>query len=916
MEPGTALVFTYDFEIPANLPYDTYIAGSFGAFYYNKTDVAVVYESSTADKVSLFTEAGPRLEARLSVDIGDGATIQSYKYLTYTISVVNSGSITAENIYIKAPIPQFTQYVSKQDIAQGDAGYLVEPDTELNFDVGTIYPGEVKEYTYTVRALKDTSSVNTPEEINERSKIKNKIEVTSSLFASSIESNEVVNYITNTVFKTETRTDTIETVTVGQKNTYSIVFENVSEKELNKVKVALVVGDLYQYESATLDGQAAKAKFDEKEGKIIVEVGKLNVNEFKELVVEVVGKNSDVGSERDCYFELSAEGVDAERSVAFHRMIAKSYLVAEDASENIPKQLNEEDKIVVVTKITNNGTVSTTSTLLEITLPDRMAVDSINYNNEYSLGYKRKDGKVNIDLPLTSPDDTVYVTITFIAQNAEGSDDEIVQIVRKVRNENQVDIELNPIEIVVINDKLTLREAAMAEQQAIIDKNTKEAENENKTEEKQEQPNESIPETNNTPQESVVSEPEPRTEEPQEEIRPNEEERNESTPITETNQEETTRSEEQTEAANTAETNKTIDNSSSGTVEDEHHEDHDDHEDHKHNYVISGKAWYDINNNGILDDEEAGVKEVKVYLYNTSNEMVKSTITNHDGTYNFEVEEEKYFIGFKYDESKYQLTPYNKNESEEDRTSKAISVTSDTIDAMTNSMQVGSNIENVNIGLQDKNRFDITINKYISKAIVTTSKNEKTHEFPNLDLTKIEINRKLIDGAKVDLEYVIVIENTGNIEGYAQQVVDYIEPGIEFNEEENKDWYLGTDGNIYTKNLNDELLKPGDKKELRILLHKQMTNDNTGFVLNKVNLLSTFAQENIEENEEGNTSVQTTFIAVSTGRTRQTATYIVMTFVIAAAIYIYMKEFAKSNKTIYKTDTKPKIKNSGKKIYK
>lgn len=48
----------------------------------------------------------------------------------------------------------------------------------------------------------------------------------------------------------------------------------------------------------------------------------------------------------------------------------------------------------------------------------------------------------------------------------------------------------------------------------------------------------------------------------------------------------------------------------------------------------------------------------------------------------------------------------------------------------------------------------------------------------------------------------------------------------------NPDWYTGTDGNLYTSALADVELKPGESREVKLVLTKQMTEENTGNVNN------------------------------------------------------------------------------------
>ena len=70
--------------------------------------------------------------------------------------------------------------------------------------------------------------------------------------------------------------------------------------------------------------------------------------------------------------------------------------------------------------------------------------------------------------------------------------------------------------------------------------------------------------------------------------------------------------------------------------------------------------------------------------------------------------------------------------------------------------------------------------------------------------------------------------------GYAKKIVDYLPEGMTFNSglEINSNWYTGTDGNLYTTSLAETELVSGQTKQLKLVLTKQMTEDNTGIVNN------------------------------------------------------------------------------------
>jgi len=142
IEAGSVLRYTYDFEIPENLPYESKITGAFAAYYNNQKEEAVVYESSSADKVVLTTGIGPKIEAKLSVDVGDGADVLERRYLNYTVEVTNTGSVPATGVTVEVEKPIFGEFYTYEEKANEWAGYYYENIDSKTISIDDIQPGE------------------------------------------------------------------------------------------------------------------------------------------------------------------------------------------------------------------------------------------------------------------------------------------------------------------------------------------------------------------------------------------------------------------------------------------------------------------------------------------------------------------------------------------------------------------------------------------------------------------------------------------------------------------------------------------------------------------------------------------------------------------------------------------------------
>jgi len=265
--------------------------------------------------------------------------------------------------------------------------------------------------------------------------------------------------------------------------------------------------------------------------------------------------------------------------------------------------------------------------------------------------------------------------------------------------------------------------------------------------------------------------------------------------------------------------------------------------------TISGLTWVDTNRNGRKDSDEIILSGVKVKIYNIStnkylvdgNGNILEVMTDDNGKYIINnIEKGKYIIIFEYDKEKYEPTIYLADGVDTSLNSKAvlkkINIDGQEVSAaVTDSIDLKDDVTNINIGLKEKLKFDLELQKYITKIVVQNSKGTKTYNYDYKTFAKTEIHRKQIQGSLVVLEYTIKVKNTGEISGFAKNIVDYLPTGLTFSSELNKDWYLSGDY-LYTKSLENIELKPNEEKEIKLILTKTMTNDNLGLINNRAEI--------------------------------------------------------------------------------
>lgn len=314
-------------------------------------------------------------------------------------------------------------------------------------------------------------------------------------------------------------------------------------------------------------------------------------------------------------------------------------------------------------------------------------------------------------------------------------------------------------------------------------------------------------------------------------------------------------------------------------------------------YTISGLVWLDSDRDGRRNSTEELKGDIEVNAINAETGKVEATTkTGNDGTYKLDLVKGKYIIVFKYDTNIYGTTTYQvkgANDTENsDAISREISIDGNTITAgTTDTINLEKNISNIDVGLILRSTFDLKLQKYVGK--ITVKNDSKTSEYDqkeNTTLAKAEIKSKNLSGSLVVIEYKIKVTNTGDVAGYARNIVDYMPSSLSFNSSLNSDWYI-SGNNLYNTSLANTKIEPGESKELTLVLTKTMTDSNTGLVNNKAEIAESSNELGIkdETNEKGSADV---IISVSTGAlVNYVATTIITLIVLAGLAYLVNKKY-------------------------
>lgn len=257
-------------------------------------------------------------------------------------------------------------------------------------------------------------------------------------------------------------------------------------------------------------------------------------------------------------------------------------------------------------------------------------------------------------------------------------------------------------------------------------------------------------------------------------------------------------------------------------------------------YKIAGTAWIDENRDGMRNDGEQKITNITARLVNSDTGVIfKSITTDSKGDYVFSgIPNGNYLIVFDYDTVKYTVTTYQKAGIEPNLNSDAITTKIEQDGKQRNAavtdtiILADSSLSGIDIGFVYADTFDLSLEKTITKITVQNKAGTNSVNFENETLAQMPIAAKYLSSSTTYIEYNFKISNQGEIAGYAKKIVDYIPKGMTFSSTLNKDWYTGTDGNLYTTVLSDVELKPGESREIKLVLMKQMTEENTGLVNN------------------------------------------------------------------------------------
>ena len=819
---GESISFTYDFEIPQNIGYNHTIATNYGIYYVNNTQVATVSSFAKSDKVGITTGRGPEINITQSIEGADeNGVIDVNNVLKFVISVTNTGTEAAKNVTIENEIPKWTYLV--KILSETSNNYVIYPD---NADAATM-----KEWNVVKNA--GTESGSTPTVEWEIESIAAGETVTKEFYIIPQYKPDIYTYYKDypgftidengkyyiSTSKYDAETDT----SYEEKN------EITSVPEMDIQNVVLVsAGNINAVLKSTSD---------------TVEVRESNV-----LVREVIDLETDnrVKENKEVNFTI---GLVNGGENTINNIIVKKILPQELQYVGSTIQVNDEEGNIVESQLKAQYNEQTREVSVEIpTLnQENISITIKVKTNNLENGTYEKEIESSSEIVLNSETIARTDSVKFVivkphyeiiqeCTNTSATLSEGDEIEYRLRITN-----VGPIAIYGMYVEISMPEpfvilSAMyttVSGDVKIERNTL---------------GKFVEILALEQNETVIFTIKAKVGKAKE---------NTST-ITNAyihgdglDSNFTNSIIQQVEQADEY---KNDNNGNSGGNGNNNGGSTDSDITYDKKYKISGMAFLDKNENGQKDTDEENLANINVLAINSGTGGISAeTTTDEDGNYLLtNLDAGKYLVIFRYDTKIYTATSYQNAEAAGIYTSSAIEKEiqigeEKSLAGVTDIIDLQSTITNINIGLINKQKFDLKLNKSVTKITVQNNEGTNTYDFDYTKLAKVEISAKQFAKSLVIIEYTIQITNEGNIPGYAKEIVDYKTNDLTFNSSLNTNWYEGTDGNVYTKELENTVINPGETKEVKLLLTKQMTDSNSPMINNVAELQETYNEQGLED---------------------------------------------------------------------
>ena len=199
----------------------------------------------------------------------------------------------------------------------------------------------------------------------------------------------------------------------------------------------------------------------------------------------------------------------------------------------------------------------------------------------------------------------------------------------------------------------------------------------------------------------------------------------------------------------------------------------------------------------------------------------------------------------------------------------------------------------MDLGLKEKEKFDLKLDMNVSKVTITNPKLDTQTKEYNSNYVMVSLLNTYVEYSTVLVEYTLSVTNQGKVAGYAKELIDYLPAGMAFSSDLNNNWYLGTDGNLYTTSLANTLINPGETKNVKLVLSKKMTGENVGLVHNVAEISEDYNEHGLRDGnstpgnkQDGENDMTAADVLLSMSTGREIASFMGITIGIIAVVAV------------------------------
>ena len=187
----------------------------------------------------------------------------------------------------------------------------------------------------------------------------------------------------------------------------------------------------------------------------------------------------------------------------------------------------------------------------------------------------------------------------------------------------------------------------------------------------------------------------------------------------------------------------------------------------------------------------------------------------------------------------------------------------------------------------EKEIFNLGVDKWVESVNINGISSPAQSINNSDEIYKVDIHRSKADTAEIKVTYKIRITNKGEIEGTVGKITDIIPSGYTFNQEDNDIYWENNNGVLSTDDLNNETIKPGEYKEIEVVLRASGSSEKYGQKDNMVILTELNNPAGYEDvDKEDNSDTSSMIITIATGLDRNDRIVIIGIVQIVLAITI------------------------------